>query len=158
MNNCKCIKFWGPSVGANKFMGTVKDSISQIWFRVFLLYFLEKIFPFGFTGKSLLIHCQENLPINVKQLKYLYKHPPCMTNLILTNLWNITLFHVSEDNNNLFWPSSCLESLTSYVSPFSGYWALVAGRAGRQARNLSSVANRDLWSAPYALKLLPPCD
>ena len=32
-----------------------------------------------------------------------------------------------EDNNNLFCPPSCLESLTSYVSPFSGYWALVSG-------------------------------
>ena len=68
-------------------MGTVKDSISQIWFNLFLLYFLEKIFPFGFTAKSLLIHCQENLPINAKQLKYLYKHPPYMTNQYVDKIY-----------------------------------------------------------------------
>ena len=79
---------------------------------------------------------------------------------ILTKLRN-TLFHVSEDNNNLFCPpSSCLESLTSYVSPFSGYWALVSGGQadGQEICLPPVVANRDLWSAPYALKLVPACD
>ena len=79
---------------------------------------------------------------------------------ILIKLRN-TLFHVSEDNNNLFCPpSSCLESLTSYVSPFSGYWALVSGGQadGQEICLPPVVANRDLWSAPCALKLVPACD